>query len=440
MAAVMSVVACLLLVVGLFDTLQRLRTPDARSAIDDFLTRPPGDSLGVTVDQVTELARVLALVSGALAATALVFAVYVLQRHRVARIGFTVTAGLLLLTIPVAGAMPFLVAAAAGLMWSRPARDWYAGRTPAQADAARPDRDGPPTRETPAPWLPQPPSVQRPPVQPPAEVAGEPAPPTWPVGTPGAPTTPPPAAYPFGSPPPAETPVTYPPPGPPPGPSYGQAPTPAPYGAPAPYGQPGAYPPAYGTPPAPAPYGAPVVTGKADRRPATVTVAALLTWVGAGAVAAGMVAFMVLLATDGDLFIREFDKAAQGSRISLDRQQVLAVGWAFAAMVALWAVAAAVLAVMAFRRSQAGRIGLVVSASATVLASLLMILSVVAVVPLILAAATITLLFSGGANDWFARRLPRRPGPPSYPYQQGPPPQGPVPPAAGPPPGRVDPW
>src|SRR3712207_5704352 len=89
-AAVMAVGGSLVLVLSLFDTLGRLRKPEMRQAVDDFLAQPPGSSLGVDTPQVIDLMRALAFVSGALAAMALVFAVFVLQRHRGARIGFTV--------------------------------------------------------------------------------------------------------------------------------------------------------------------------------------------------------------------------------------------------------------------------------------------------------------------------------------------------------------
>src|SRR5687767_7207081 len=134
MAAVMGVISSVVLVLSLFDTLGRLRTPAMREVVDEFLAEAPGSSLGLDTAQVVDWMRVLAFTSGALAAMGLVFAVFVLQRHRGARIGFTVVAVLLLLTVPVAGLMPFFLAVAALLLWQQPARDWYAGRVPVPAD------------------------------------------------------------------------------------------------------------------------------------------------------------------------------------------------------------------------------------------------------------------------------------------------------------------
>src|SRR6476659_5345627 len=94
MAVVMAVIGSLVLVIGLFDTLAQMRSADARDAIDEFLSQAPGNTLGVTTGQVIEVMQTLAFVSGALAAAGLVFAIYVIQRHRGARIGLTVVAGL----------------------------------------------------------------------------------------------------------------------------------------------------------------------------------------------------------------------------------------------------------------------------------------------------------------------------------------------------------
>ena len=108
-----------------------------REAVDEFLAEPPGDGLGVSTAWVLDVLHGLVLFNGALAAAAAVLAVYVFQRHRAARIGFSVAAGLLLLTSPFSGgAMAMILAFAAVMLWSRPARDWFAGREPAPAPAS----------------------------------------------------------------------------------------------------------------------------------------------------------------------------------------------------------------------------------------------------------------------------------------------------------------
>lgn len=360
---VFAVVFDLVLLASLFDTLARLRTPGTRESLDGVLGQPPGNGLGVTTAQAIDTLRVLVFVCGALAAVALVFAVFVLQRHRAARVGYTVTAGLMLLTVPAAGLLPVFLALAAVPMWSRPARDWYAGRTPGPAGAdAR--RLGVLTQGEPPPLYGPPPYSRGPYGQPPS----------------GPPPSGPPPSGPYGEPP-------YPPP------SSGQPQ----------YVQP-AYPLAgYG--------GHPGTFRDPDRRPVTVTIASVLTWIGAGATTALMLAFVAILAFAGDSFVRAFERTAQASNVALTGNQARALGWSVAAVFLVWSLAAIVLAVLAFRRSNAARIALVVSSVMAALLSLVGITSGLSAVTLLMAVATVVLLFTGGANQWYSQR--RRGTPPT---------------------------
>jgi hypothetical protein len=406
MAVVIAVVGSLVLVIGLFDTLGRLRTPDMRDAVDEFLSEAPGSTLGIDTAQVIDMMRTLAFVSGALAAMCLVFAVYVMQRHRGARIGFTVVAALLVLTVPVAGLMPFFLAVAAFLLWLQPSRDWFVGRAPAPAGAA-----------TALPLLSHvDPGPERRPDP-------EPADPTGPA-EPGA--QPPPQAGSWGQP-------TY---GPPPYPqSYGQS-----------YGQsfpPPGYPPAYAASyPVQGQQYPPMSGPSSDKRPLTVTVAAVLTWLGAGTTALLMVAFVGLLAVGGDAFVDEFDRAARESDVAITSDQALAAGWVIAVAFLAWSLIAIVLGILAFRRSNAGRIMLVVSAVMTALFSLVAITSLVSLVTLILGVATVVLLFTGGANQWYSRRTGSGypPAGVGYPVHNGQPDPQLPPPGNPAPPKRNQPW
>jgi hypothetical protein len=432
MAAVLAIVFSAMLVLTLFDTLGRLRTPDMRDTVGEFLAEPPGSSLGLEVAQVIDVMRVLAYVSGALAAAALVLAVFVMQRHRGARIGFTVVAALLLLTLPVAGAMPLFLAVAAGLFWTRPARDWYAGRRPAPATPGRGSvpvlsEQGPPPARTPFGTGPGYPGGQpEPPPGQPEQPSGQP------TGV-GYPPPPGAAAPPWqGS---AQEP--------------GQPPAPVePQGQPA-QGQPGQHPgqygqgpgyPAYPAYPQYPGYGPPGQQADPDARPRTVVVAAVLTWVGGGAVTLMMLLFAALLATNGDAFVDEFDRAARGSDVNLSADEIVAIGWGVAGVFLVWSLIGIVLGVLAFRRSNAGRYALAASAAMACLVSLLAILSLVSLVTLLMAGATLVLLFTGGANEWYrgagrSRGRGGYPGGPGYPsgpaqgypqsYPQGYPQSGP---------------
>jgi hypothetical protein len=129
MAGVMAAVACLLVIVALFDTMAAVRS-----------SQTPESYRGVL--------RGLVLASGALAAAGAVLAVYALQRHRGARLGLTITSGLLLASsLVLADPIPVLVAVGAAMLWSQEARDWFDGR-PAQAQrtaSAPPEDDRPPS-------------------------------------------------------------------------------------------------------------------------------------------------------------------------------------------------------------------------------------------------------------------------------------------------------
>ena len=133
-AGVMATAACLLLVVSLFDSMAMVRSADVRKRIADQLSRPPGNGLGLDPAAVVEMLRALVLVSGALAAAGAVLSIFVLQRHKGARVGLSVIAVLMLFSASfVSGLLPILVAVAASMLWGREARDWFAGRPPRPA-------------------------------------------------------------------------------------------------------------------------------------------------------------------------------------------------------------------------------------------------------------------------------------------------------------------
>ena len=396
MAVVMGVISSIVLVLGIFDTLARLRTPAMREVVGEFLAEAPGSSLGLDTAQVVDWMRALAFASGALAAMGLVFAIFVLQRHRAARVGFTVVAVLLLLTVPVAGLMPLFLAAAAFLLWSQPARDWYAGRVPVAAGAggsptmpSLSQHDPRRTGSTRADSWSAPATDEH---EQPRESSATPVPQDGSQQH-GSPATPPPYGQPYGGQPYGDQPSGG-------SSAYGQ-------GQPQGYGQPQHAPPGY------------VAGPGAGRRPKSVTIAAMLTWIGAGSTALLMLVFIAVLSSGGDAFVAEFEKAARESDVSLSADEVLAVGWAVAGTMLVWSLISIVLAILAFRRSNAARIALAVSAVMAALLSLVAIMSILSVVTLLLAGAAAILLFSGGANQWYSRRSSdgSRPGPPSgYPY------------------------
>lgn len=191
-------------------------------------------------------------------------------------------------------------------------------------------------------------------------------------------------------------------------PPYGQAGEP-PYGQPQ---QPSGYP---QQPHPQQPYGAPAYPPQyagygpvnPDRRPGTVTAAAITTMV-----LSGITGLLTLLGLVGLLVSK--DDVMDAIQDAMDEEGVsrsdFDVDAAYGAMVAVvgvftvWCVIAFVLAIFVMRRSNGARITLVVSSAMAALFSLVAIRSIVSGLTLIGAIVVIVLLFVGGANDWFARR------------------------------------
>ncbi len=377
-AGVMAAAACVLLVVSLFDSMATVRSATVRRQIAEQLSRPPGDGLGLDPDAVVDMLRALVLVSGALAAAGAVLAVFVLQRHKGARVGLTVTAVLLLFSATfVSGILPILVAVAASMLWGREARDWFAGRP------LRPD-----------PTLP-PPAPQGPPESGPSEApAGMTA---WQPGSQ-------PSSQP-GSQPGAQ-------PGPPEG---GPRPATHPFGT-----APGPYPAQVGHP------GAPYASARVRTRPTAVTAAVWLTWVSSGLVALVFLLTVLTILVDHEAIVEAMQRNARVAAMGLSAREILGYVWVTVALAIFWSFASMALAVLAYRRLEIGRILLSVSAGVAALMGL-------AAVPVgwLHAAVAITcvvLLNRRSVRAWYAGQDVQPPAPPAPR-----PPQAPLPPSEKPP-------
>jgi hypothetical protein len=173
-----------------------------------------------------------------------------------------------------------------------------------------------------------------------------------------------------------------------------------------------------------------------------VTLACWLTWVLCGLVAAFLLLVAALLTGDTAALVDQLQRNSQIADAGLSDSQVISTLWLTAAIGITWSLAAIGLAVLAYRRSEAGRIGLVVSAILSAVPGLLAV-----PVGWLNAAAAITtavLLLRRPAQEWYAGRdrdadeppgsdagpvdRPTRPGPeqrlppppPSSPTQQPP--------------------
>jgi hypothetical protein len=335
-AGVMATAGCLLLVVSLFDSMARVRSADVREQIAEELSRPPGNGLGLEPAAVVEMLRALVLVSGALAAAGVVLSIFVLQRHKGARVGLSVIAVLMLFSASfVSGLLPILVAVAASMLWGREARDWFAGR-------------------------PRRPAVE-------------------PFGAPNGPREGP-GGGPAG--------MSAWQPGPPHDrPERGPAPATRPYGTPPP-----AYPPQQGY--LSAPYASRRV------RPTPVTVAAWLTWVFSGLVAAFFMLGVLTILADHEALVGAMQRNARVAEQGFTARQLLGFLWITCAVGIFWSLASMSLAVLAYRRLEIGRILLTISAAATGLVGLAAV--PVGWLPAAAAITCVVLLNRSSVRAWFA--------------------------------------
>ena len=442
MAGWMAVLGSAFLLLTLFDLMSQMRSIEMREGIEEFLSTPPGDGLGLTVEGTIDILRALTLVAGAASAAALVLAIYVLQRNNAARLGFTIAAVPIALTAPLSGGfLAVVVVFSASMLWTKPARDWFAGRSPAQSGARQnrvnmssgPSEDRPAVRKpsegddtspssraddpdassTPGqewPRMPDPNTSSERPGPPPTQGFGSPTPPSHEGGH-GSQQYPP--QYPQQSP---QGTGSYPQQGQ--GGSYPQQDQ----------GQ-GSYtqgqswpPPAYGQQPQQyssggqdwgqqgGQQGGP--QRDAEKRPSTVTTAGVLTWVFSGLTAALYLVIVLMLVVAKDQLLTALEQEPALAQMDIDGDTVVAALWVMSAILILWCFSAAVLAFLAMRRLNWARYALVVSAAFTAILSLLAIGSLVSALPLIAAVAVIVLLFTGGANQWYSRKS----GGDQYPY------------------------
>lgn len=179
-----------------------------------------------------------------------------------------------------------------------------------------------------------------------------------------------------------------------------------PYGQ-QPYGQP-----AYGQPA----YGAPYQQGRdPEKRPGTVTGAAITTIVlsGLSFLLYGVLTIITLVARQ-DMVDAIEDELSAEQRDMFSGDDLATFVTVLFVVLTVWCLIAVLLGVFAMRRSNVARILLVISSAMTVVFSLLGITSIVSGLTLIAGIVVIVLLFTGGANDWFARRGQQQHQPQQY--------------------------
>ncbi len=369
MAGCFVVGGSLLLLVSVFDSITNLNSVDTRDEVAKVLSAG-GVGFDLSVGQALSVMRAGLTVAAVCAAAAAVLGVFVLQRSRGARLALSIVAVPILLTAPLTGGfVGALVAAATAVLWSGPARDWFAGR---------PVRQPVEPRKSTSP--PAPPASG--PAEPPAPAAPE-------IST---------RAYPSPSGPQATR-------------GFGEQPV-DPRTAP-----PGA--PVWATPAQPwAATDAP-----AGPVPVPVKVACILTWVFSGAVALMYaVLLVVLILARGDI-VDLVKKSPAWEQSNLQPDMLVPVLWVGCLMFLGWSLGACVLAVFTWRRHNWARYLLVASAGAALVASTFAF--PVGIAHQVAAAVTIGALFNGRARAWFAAPTGGPPPPPAPPHPGGGPPRAP---------------
>lgn len=176
MAGWVTIVGSVFVVFGLFETVANLRSIETREQVERLLSQPPLEGTSMTLERWLSVMHTVSLVGAACAAAAAILGFYVLQRSTSARAALSVVAVPLFLTgMVTSGFMSTLVAVSVLMLWTKPARDWFAGRP--WLDSMMSSRIGAATSRRRTSDLEDPSSAQ-PPMPPPMpwEQAAEPAP------------------------------------------------------------------------------------------------------------------------------------------------------------------------------------------------------------------------------------------------------------------------
>ena len=184
-------------IVLLISTAQQLNGQQMTNTLADLVRSEQAATLGLTVESARTLVRYTIMVLAVLSVASLVLGFYVLRRHRGSRIALTVVGGVVALPALMAGPIGWLVTLYIGvsvfLIWSRPARAWFApegGRGSGRGGGTWPPKPGGPPPPDPRFGPPRGPRRDVDGVLPPPE--HKPEPPQGPYDGPPPPPAPPP--------------------------------------------------------------------------------------------------------------------------------------------------------------------------------------------------------------------------------------------------------
>lgn len=410
MGAWMVVGAAALHVLGSFDNMSNLRSIETKERVDEALEAAEG-GLGVSQEQMLQLMHGGLLVSAAAATAAIFLGVMAFRRDRIApRVLIGLSVLMLLGSLMFDPLWAMFVAAGTALLWSGPARDWFAGRE------VRPSRFELAMKES------RDKSVEGGPADRPSSDGARPWPPT--TSAPPPPVTPPPAQ---------DQPEPH-------APSYGQ-PQPEPHASP--YGQP-QQPNPYAPPPPVHGLGAVPTSlaqghrpGQRASAPTGVKAAGWVTLVASSLALVGMAFTLFALFAARSQVIAEIERAIR-TEPRLDQlpagfgaDEIAAATAVVVVVMLIWSVVAMALAILVMRGHNWARIVLVISAAVTALICLLGMPATL--VHALAAVVVVILLVTPEANKYFREGGPAMnssghssghqpfPGPPPPTFTQPPP-------------------
>jgi hypothetical protein len=337
-------VGSLLVVVTAFETISGLRSLEMRETLQDLLSTPPLDGLGLDVPGAQQVMRVASMVGAGSATMAGLLGYQLLQRDKVARVVVT----LLALPIFVAGLVtgPFissLVVVAITMLWLHPARSWFEGT-----------------------WRPDPPSPE--PALPPLPAPGADF-----TSTPGQAPGPPPAGPWHPGPPPVS-----------PMPGVPDAWEPAPYRLAGPH---------------------PQRPTRHRPRPNSVAWAVAITWFYATMVLILSVLSVALVLSDPTFLLDELRRQNPELAAGVAQEDLVRTTLVTGGVLIVWSVAVGVLATLTYQRVAWGRTVLMVVLGAT--GGILIVGAALGqfllVVPLLGVAVVYSLLVRPDARGWYRR-------------------------------------
>lgn len=349
LAGWIAIVGSVFVVFSVYDVVASGRSIETRERVIDALDQPPLSGSGVTLEQALGFLHGLALVAGACAVAAAILGAYVLQCSKSARLALTIIAPVLFLSGMVTGGfMSSMVAVAAVMLWTAPARDWFNGIAPQRSAI-----------DVPAP----PPRVDEPASKTPHDSE--------------------PRAY-VG---------------------FGGDQRAVPEGTSREQGS------QQYDPKAPA-TADPIHERPTQPRPREVLQACLLTWIFSGVVFCGMLLAIVGFAASPDLIKEVYESDDRFTDADLDIDQLRAATIVVGAVFGVWSLVAVVLAVFTFLGHNWARITLIISAATTGLLGLaLMIAAPLLALVSVAAVLSIVMLTRARTNAWFLNRSRRNPDP-----------------------------